>query len=132
MIQRSEISHKLVAILIFRGNVTMLLPFGASYPQDKSAPDARMQKKRQRKDARSAHLPVVANFWPTKHTNLVPALLAKAGKPIQLSRLGSATPATTNYLSPAFADSPILGLKGLGLGAGVGHASWQLLRTRPW
>jgi hypothetical protein len=26
-------------------------------------------KKRQRKDAPSAHLPVLENFWPTKHTN---------------------------------------------------------------
>jgi hypothetical protein len=40
----SEISRQLVAILVFLGNVTMLLPFGARYPQDKSAPQANMPK----------------------------------------------------------------------------------------
>jgi hypothetical protein len=49
MIQRSEISRQLVAILLFGGNVTILLPFGllpfgASYPQDEVALSANMPK----------------------------------------------------------------------------------------
>ena len=39
-----KISGRSMAILVFRGNVTMLLPFGACYPQDKSAPPANMPK----------------------------------------------------------------------------------------
>jgi hypothetical protein len=39
-----KISGQLVAIPVFRENVTMLLPFGACYPQDKSAPPANMPK----------------------------------------------------------------------------------------
>jgi hypothetical protein len=44
MIQRSKISRQLVAILLFGGNVTILLPFGASHPQDKVALPANMPK----------------------------------------------------------------------------------------
>jgi hypothetical protein len=44
MIQGSEIGRQLLAILVFRGNVTMLLPFGARYPREKPAPLADMQK----------------------------------------------------------------------------------------
>ena len=64
MVPLSEISHHLMASLVFRGNVTALLPFGARYPQDKSAPGRRTRKKRHRKDARSAHVPVLENFGP--------------------------------------------------------------------
>jgi hypothetical protein len=45
MIQRSKISRQLVEILVFRGNVTLLLRFGASYPWDRSASPANMPKK---------------------------------------------------------------------------------------
>jgi hypothetical protein len=68
MIQRSEISRQLVAILVFLGNVTMLLPFGARDPQDKSALPADVPKKGERKIAPSAHLPVPENFL-THETN---------------------------------------------------------------
>jgi hypothetical protein len=68
MIQRSEISPQLVAILVFRGNVTMLLPFGARYPQDKSVRAADMPKT-STQGAPSVPLPVLENFWPAKHTN---------------------------------------------------------------
>jgi hypothetical protein len=65
MIQRSKISRQLLEILVFRGNVTILLPFGALYPQEKSAPPADRAKKLKEKMHDPAHLPVLENFWPT-------------------------------------------------------------------
>jgi hypothetical protein len=60
MIRNSEISRQLVAILVFSENVTMLLPFGGRYPQDKVT--RRQTSKKQRKDALSAHLLVSRSF----------------------------------------------------------------------
>jgi len=44
MIQGPEIRGQLVAFFVFLGNLTMLLPFGACYPQDKVIPPANMPK----------------------------------------------------------------------------------------
>jgi len=62
MIQGSEIGRQLVAILVFRGNVTMLLPFSRTLSTGEVRPAGGHAKKRQRKDAPSAHLPVPGNF----------------------------------------------------------------------
>jgi hypothetical protein len=69
MIQGSDISRQLVAILLFRGNVTILLPYGVPLSTGKVCPAGGRAKKRQSKDAPSAHLPVPGNFWPTKYTH---------------------------------------------------------------
>jgi hypothetical protein len=45
MIQRSEISRQLVAILLFGGNVTMLLPFGVPLSTGKVRPAGGRAKK---------------------------------------------------------------------------------------
>jgi hypothetical protein len=68
MIQRSKISRQLVAILLFGGNVTILLPFGASYPQDKVALPANMPKTSKKRCTVSA-LACSRKSWPTKPTN---------------------------------------------------------------
>jgi len=44
MIQMSDISHQLMASLVFRRKCNSLLPFAARYPQDKSAPAANTPK----------------------------------------------------------------------------------------
>jgi hypothetical protein len=53
----------------FLRNVTTLLPFWRTLSRGKVRPAGGHAKKRQRKDAASAALPVLENFWPTKHTN---------------------------------------------------------------
>jgi hypothetical protein len=58
----------MVAILVFRGNITMLLPFGTRYSQDKST-HRRTSQKNVKEKIRHQDLPVLENFWPTKHTN---------------------------------------------------------------
>ena len=69
MIQRSKISRQLVVILVFRENVTILLPFGAQ-SAGQGRPAGEHAKERQRKDAQSAPLPVLGNFGP-RNTRMI-------------------------------------------------------------
>jgi hypothetical protein len=67
MIQRSEITCQLVAILVFRGNVTILLPFWRTLSTGKVRPDGGHAKKTSKaKNAPSAPLLVLENVWRTK------------------------------------------------------------------
>ena len=66
MIQMSDISHQLMASLVFRRKCNMLLPFAARYPREKSAPAADMPKTSKKRCTIRA-LACSREFWFTKH-----------------------------------------------------------------